>query len=126
MISYDKLSTIAERYEDEITEFRLTGKLTVLVPFLEAVGRADQLILKDEFFNAMTNNEKIAFEAIREEIGGSGNLSIVKMIQKTEVSRPVWTSLLQKMEKYGVAIVKSQGVKGTYIEFKEEILVDGF
>jgi GTP-sensing pleiotropic transcriptional regulator CodY len=47
------------------------------------------------------------------------------MIQKTDISRPVWTSLLQKMEKYGVAIVKSQGVKGTYVEFKEEMLEDG-
>jgi hypothetical protein len=28
---------------------------------------------------------------------------------------------LQKMEKYGVAIVKNQGVKGTYIEFMEGV-----
>jgi GTP-sensing pleiotropic transcriptional regulator CodY len=69
----------------------------------------------------LTNNEQTAFEAIREEIGSSGNISVVKMIQKTSISRPVWTSLLAKMEKFGIAQVKSQGVKGTYIEISKEI-----
>jgi GTP-sensing pleiotropic transcriptional regulator CodY len=87
---------------------------------IEAAMGADKLILKDEFFNALTSNEALAFEAIREEIGFSGNISVVKMIQKTNLSRPVWTSLLQKMEKFGIAQIKNQGVKGTYIEFNEK------
>jgi GTP-sensing pleiotropic transcriptional regulator CodY len=44
------------------------------------------------------------------------------MIQKTNLSRPVWTSLLQKMEKYGIAQIKNQGVKGTHIEMAKEII----
>jgi GTP-sensing pleiotropic transcriptional regulator CodY len=94
------------------------------LPLIEAVINANKSILKDEFFNALTTNETIAFTAIKEEIGLSGNISVVKMIQKTTLSRPVWTSLLQKMEKYNVAIVKSQGVKGTYIEFMEAPIDD--
>lgn len=89
--------------------------------FLEAVVGADQLILVEDFYKALTVNEKQAFLAIREEIGLSGNISIVKMIQKTSLSRPVWTSLLAKMEKFGIAQVKNQGVKGTYIELAKEI-----
>ena len=119
MINYEQVCAIAKQYSEDIREFRLDGDLGRLMNFLEAVVGADKLVLKDEFFNSLTANENIAFEAIREEIGLSGNISVVKMIQKTNLSRPVWTSLLQKMEKYGVAIVKSQGVKGTYIEFTE-------
>ena len=89
--------------------------------FLEAIIGADQLVLIDEFYKALTINEKQAFLAIRKEIGSSGNISIVKMIQKTSLSRPVWTSLLAKMEKFGIAQVKNQGVKGTYIEIAKEI-----
>lgn len=118
MISYDKVLLIAKDYQEDIREFRLDGDIGRLMSFLEAVARADQLVLIDDFYNALTVNEKTAFEAIKMEIKGSGNISIVKMIQKTNLSRPVWTSLLQKMEKYGVAIVKSQGVKGTYIELQ--------
>jgi GTP-sensing pleiotropic transcriptional regulator CodY len=43
------------------------------------------------------------------------------MIQKTNLSRPVFTNLLQKMEKFGIAQIKNCGVKGTYIEIVKEI-----
>ena len=121
MISYDKLCIIAKDFEADIREFRLDGDLKRLMNFLEAVLGADRLILVDDFYKALTDNEKNAFIAIRETIGLSGNISIVKMIQKTNLSRPVWTSLLAKMEKFGIAQIKSQGVKGTYIEFAKEI-----
>ena len=121
MISYDKVLAIAKDYEEDIKEFRLDGDLGRLMGFLEAVIGADQLILVEDFYKALTDNEKTAFIAIREEIGLSGNISIVKMIQKTNLSRPVWTSLLAKMEKFGIAQIKNQGVKGTHIEIAKEI-----
>lgn len=121
MISYEKLSAIAQDYADDIREFRLDGDLGRLMNFLEAVIGADQLILVKDFYNALTVNEKQAFLAIREEINYSGNISIVKMIQKTNLSRPVWNSLLTKMEKFGIARVQNQGVKGTHIEISKEI-----
>ena len=121
MISYDKVCLIAKDYADDIREFRLDGDLGRLMDFLTAIAGADQLVLVNDFYKALTDNEKNAFIAIREEIGFSGNISIVKMIQKTNLSRPVWTSLLAKMEKFGIAQVKNQGVKGTYIEIKESI-----
>ena len=120
MLSYEKLSSIAGRYEKDLTQYRLSGDIMYLINFVEAAMGADRCVLKDDFFNALTANEKTAFDAIVEEIGSSGNISVVKMIQKTNLSRPVWTSLLQKMEKFGIARVKNQGVKGTYIELLEE------
>ena len=125
MIDYDKLLVIAKDYEEDIKEFRLDGDLGRLMDFLEAVTSADQLILVEDFYKALTDNEKTAFLAIREEIGLSGNISIVKMIQKTNLSRPVWNSLLIKMEKFGIAQIKNQGAKGTYIEISKEIERNG-
>lgn len=124
MIPYDKLLALSAYYEDDINVFRLTGEMGCLMDFLTAVVNAENEFSKEDFFKALTVNEKTAFTAITEEIGSSGNISVVKMIQKTNLSRPVWTSLLQKMEKYGAATVKAQGVKGTYIEFREEVLSD--
>ena len=121
MINYDKVSAIAKEYETDIREFRLDGDIGRLMDFLAAVIGADQQVLVKDFYNALTDNEEKAFVAIREEIGLSGNISVVKMIQKTNISRPVWTSLLAKMEKFGIAQVKNQGVKGTYIEIAKEI-----
>lgn len=121
MISYNKLLAIAKDYEEDIKEFRLDGDLAHLINFLETVIGADQLILVEDFYKALTDNEKIAFIAIKETIGLSGNISIVKMIQKTNLSRPVWNSLLTKMEKFGIAQIKNQGAKGTHIEISKEI-----
>ena len=121
MVNYDKVLSIAKEYQEDIREFRLDGDIGRLMNFLEAVCSADQLVLVNDFYKALTDNEKNAFIAIRETIGLSGNISLVKMIQKTNISRPVWTSLFAKMEKFGIAQVKNQGVKGTYIEISKEI-----
>jgi GTP-sensing pleiotropic transcriptional regulator CodY len=39
------------------------------------------------------------------------------MTNKYIISRPVYTKLLDKLEKYKLAEVIKQGVKGTYIKF---------
>lgn len=122
MFSIGEIERLAEDFADNLREYRLSGDLQWLLPLLNTALSAHQDIdinrIRQEFFNALTSNEEQAFQAIREEIGSLGNISVVKMIQKTNISRPVWTSLLQKMDKYGVAQVKNQGVKGTYIELK--------
>ena len=119
------LQAIAADYENELREYRLTGDLNWLLPMVNNVLNGQQICdvnkMRDDFFNALTETEKTAFLAIREEIGFSGNISIVKMIQKTGISRPVFTSLLTKMEKFSIARVKNQGVKGTNIEIMEGI-----
>ena len=121
MITYEQVLAITKKHQEDIREFRLDGDIGRLMNFLQEIVEADQKVLEKEFFNDLTTNENKAFLAIREEIGLSGNISVVKMIQKTGLSRPVWTSLLQKMEKFGVAQIKNQGVKGTHIELVKEI-----
>ena len=115
-----KLKVIAQLYEDDLRNFRLSGNIEDLYNFIQAVLDETQENPPnyDKFFDALTSHELAAYHSIIDEIGSEeGNISIVKMIQKTSFSRPVFTSLLQKMEKYNVAIVKNQGVKGTHIIF---------
>ena len=115
-----KLKVIAQLYEDDLRNFRLSGNIEDLYNFIQAILDETQENPPnyDKFFDALTSHELTAYHSIIDEIGSEeGNISIVKMIQKTNFSRPVFTSLLQKMEKYNVAIVKNQGVKGTHIIF---------
>lgn len=121
MINKELLEAQMGPYEADLREYRLTGDMQYLVAFIHCVCNAATEPLARDFSKALTDNEKKAFQAITEEIGLSGNISVVKMIQKTNLSRPVFTSLLQKMEKYGIAQIKNQGVKGTYIELHQGV-----
>lgn len=70
-----------------------------------------------DFMDRLTANEEIAFKAICSELSneGVGNVSIVKLQQKTNLSRPVYSNLFNKMKEAGIATIENQGVKGTHI-----------
>ena len=69
------------------------------------------------FINALTENERNALWSVCTSLSsdGSGNVSIVKLMQKTGLSRPVYTNLFVKMEKYNMASIENQVVKGTHV-----------
>lgn len=71
----------------------------------------------EEFNTKLTVLEKEALAWIRAKIQNEGNISVVKAIQETNISRPIWTALLSKMKEYNFAEVENQGVKGTRIKF---------
>lgn len=116
---------MAQQCQDKLREFRLSGDLSLLTELIETAiliekteGAAD---LTKDFLSSLTDNEKIAYQAIKEQTNSLNDyISVVKMIQKTNLSRPVFTNLLQKMEKFGIAQIKNCGVKGTYIEWRIE------
>ena len=117
---------MSQQCQNKLREFRLSGDLYLLQELFETAQLIEKNMrateLTKEFYEALTDNEKIAFEAIKTEINSiSGYISVVKMIQKVNVSRPVFTNLLQKMEKFGIAQIKNCGVKGTYIEWRIEV-----
>lgn len=119
-MTIEKLQALAAIHANELREYRLSGNISDLHGFIETVIAASQN--KEEniaaFKQDLTNNEFNALYCIVQKIGTlSGNISIVKMLQETPHSRPVYTNLLAKMTKHGVAEVVNQGVKGTYIKF---------
>jgi hypothetical protein len=75
-----------------------------------------------QIFNALTKTEERALIYILETIGEEGVVSISQAIQGSGISRPVFTGLLDKLDRYKAAEIKNMGVKGTYINFYDHIL----
>jgi hypothetical protein len=73
-------------------------------------------ISKKEFFEHLTNAERKAYEAIIDEIGYEGNITISRLVEQTCISRPVYNNLITKMKELKVATVQNMGMKGTYIK----------
>ena len=76
-----------------------------------------------QVFDSFTKTEEKALTYILDTIGAEGILSISQAIQGSGISRPVFTSLLDKLDRYQAAEVKNMGVKGTYIHLYDHILV---
>ena len=116
------LQDCANRHWDFMREYRLTGDVKYLKGFvMDIIETAIQEKSNDdmikEFDLALTDRERHALVAIYQQIGQSGNISVVKMVQHAGVSRPVIDNLLNKLKTYGIAEVTNQGVKGTNIVF---------
>lgn len=77
---------------------------------------------QDKLFSSLTKTEEKALIFCLEEIGDEGVLSISEAIKHSGISRPVFTSLLDKLDRYKGAEVKNMGVKGTYINFYDHVL----
>lgn len=122
-MTIETVVSIMERYDEVVAGFRLSGDAEKLKFLIEEAIRADSLILVDNFSNDLTESEKQAYHFITEELNSqNGYISVVKMIQKSNISRPVYTSLLAKMEKFGIAQIKNCGMKGTLIEWNKTSL----
>ena len=76
------------------------------------------------FLQCLTAKEKIALDSLLNCLDeGEGNVSIVKMIEKAGVSRPVFMGLIQKMKDHKIAEIKNMGVKGTYFHILNQNLL---
>jgi hypothetical protein len=78
--------------------------------------------IQEELFSSLTKTEEKALIYVLETIGEEGNISISCAIAESGISRPVFTSLFEKLDRYKGAEVKNQGVKGTYINFYDHVL----
>ena len=78
--------------------------------------------VQDKIFDSLTKTEEKALIFCLEEIGDEGILSISEAIRKSGISRPVFTSMLDKLDRYKGDEIKNMGVKGTYINFYDHIL----
>lgn len=76
----------------------------------------------------LTKKENMALNIILNELNfnKNGNISILELVKKSKISRPVFTNLLMKLQVNGDAEIWNQGAKGTYIKFiNTEILKNG-
>lgn len=68
-----------------------------------------------------TEKEKEGCRIIINTIGQDGYISINALVNSSGISRPVFNSLLVKLEKYNLAQIEKCGVKGTHIIFTEDV-----
>lgn len=74
-----------------------------------------------DFEEKLTDLEKQALEIILDNLadGYEGNISISQLTNSSNISRPVFKSVLQKMQDNLIAEVVNKGVKGTYIKIMD-------
>lgn len=79
------------------------------------------------FIESLTKNERDALSAVLSNLNKEkeGYVSIVKLVEQTKISRPVFKNLFIKMEKNNIAEIVNSGVKGTYIKILEEVDING-
>lgn len=70
-----------------------------------------------ERLTEFTYNEVKVIQSVIKEIQTEGNISVVKLIQSTGISRPVFTRAFEKLKTFNLAEVTNCGVKGTNIKF---------
>ena len=71
----------------------------------------------ETFEEQLSAKERRIFNMLRKK--GDGLFSISKLIDEFEVSRPVFTSLLNKMNSSNIAAICTHGAKGTSIKWME-------
>lgn len=111
------LKELTKPFEENLMDYRLTGDLNCLLPIFTAATSLRGGMNVKGFKKALTQMERKAFIVLKERIGGQkGYISIVRAIEETKISRPVWVGLFRKIEDYSVGVVDNQGYKGTFVE----------
>lgn len=65
----------------------------------------------------LTDKEKQALKLILSKLNnGEGTISISKLLEESDISRPVFKSTLDKIEKHCLAEITNMGVKGTNVK----------
>lgn len=77
---------------------------------------------QDKLFSSMTKTEEKALEYLLNTIGDEGIVSVSEAIRDSGISRPVFTSLFDKLNRYKGAEIRNMGVKGTYINFYDHVM----
>ena len=117
-LTYDQRREAIEQFRISDNTEMLTKELTNLL--LQFLSFKDGV--QDQLFSSLTKTEEKALIYVLETIGECGNISISAAIAGSGISRPVFTSLFEKLDRYRGAEIKNQGVKGTYINFYDHVL----
>lgn len=82
-------------------------------------------ISADEFLSQLTSPEQSALKIIMQYLeNGEGVVSISKLVENHEYSRPVFKSVLNKMKDMSIAELTNMGVKGTHIKIIDGVFLN--
>ena len=71
----------------------------------------------------LTPSEEEAFNELCKRIGREGIVSVSSLSKDTMISRPVYNSLINKLEKAKAVVIKNVGARGTYIKIINKKLI---
>lgn len=113
----DDLQQLVSQADTTINE-SVDKKIKKGIVRLMSIALEGKIELND-FRKQLTDNEQKAFSALIKNLNGhmSGTVSISQLSKETNLSRPVFKNLLNKIESNGVAQIENHGVKGTEIVF---------
>ena len=117
-VETDKILEEMECYiEDTPENINTTADAILKNAILEIISAAlHESVSLDNFITCLTSTELKAWESLKSNmIDRTATISISKIIEETNISRPVWKNLLLKLEQNKIATVDNQGVKGTKI-----------
>ena len=78
-----------------------------------------------EFLQNLTNPEKDALKVIMQNIyNGEGIVSISQAVTNSNLSRPVFKSVLNKMKDLEIAELTNMGVKGTHVKIIDGVFLN--
>ena len=82
-------------------------------------------ISANDFLKMLTSAEKDALKIIMTYINnGEGIISVSKLVEEHEYSRPVFKGVLNKMKDAEIAELTNMGVKGTHIKIIDGVFLD--
>ena len=97
---------------------------SIKIPIMELmkVALINMIQINQDFLSMLTKTEEQAFDIILKNLNSDyeGNISISHLLEQTNISRPVFKNVLQKMKDSLVAEVSNRGVKGMHVK-----IVDG-
>lgn len=117
-----KMNSFIDKVDEEI-DFKAdliikNGVLTLMQSALQ------KTVSYDAFINNLTNMELKAWAKIKTLLqSGINIISVSKLTEETEISRPVFKNLFLKLEQDNIAHINNMGVKGTEIKLIDESII---
>ena len=124
-----------DEVKQDLEEMRITAASLEIHPELETMVTETiveimkialtKSISADEFLNMLTPAEQGALKDIMQNVdNGEGVVSVSKLVESGNYSRPVYKSVLNKMKDAEIAELTNMGVKGTHIKIIDGVFLN--
>lgn len=124
----ERLNKVETVRKQELTENEIEGIDSVLEDImrdclLTDLGVDTPQVLLDDIVEDLTHREKQAIKNIFIRTGMKGRVSIKKLTEETELSRPVYQNVINKLREHQIIKTKNRGQCGLEIEFLTPAIV---